>query len=268
MEYSQSGASICKEPIVLSDNELYRYGRQIIYPGFGEKGQEKLKSSNVLVVGVGGLGCAVSIYLAYAGVGHITIVDDDAVELSNLNRQILHWEQDIGKNKTASAAVKLRKINSSIKITPVCRHITERNVDDIIKGADAVIDGLDNFETRFVLNRACVRNRAPFIYGGVNGLLGQVTTIVPGETPCLACIYPTLPEAEGTIPVFGVTPALVASLQVMEAIKLIAGFGETLEGRMLYFNGETMEFAYEDLAKDPKCSVCSAIRLRSGGNRR
>ena len=254
--------------MVLSDDELQRYGRQIIYPGFGKKGQEKLKSANVLVAGVGGLGCAVSMYLAYAGVGHITIVDDDAVELSNLNRQMLHWEQDIGRNKTASAAAKLRKINSAIKITSVCKRITEGNVDDIIKGADIVIDGLDNFKTRFVLNGACVRNRVFFVHGGINGLLGQVTTIVPGETPCLACIYPTLPEDEGTIPVFGVTPALVASLQVMEAIKLIAGIGETLEGRMLYFNGETMEFAYEDLAKDPKCSVCSAIRLRSGGNRR
>jgi adenylyltransferase/sulfurtransferase len=253
---------------VLSEDELLRYGRQIIYPGFGKSGQKRLLSSHVVVVGVGGLGCAASMYLAYAGVGHISIVDDDAVELSNLNRQMLHWEKDIGKKKPASAAAKLRRINSAIKITPVCKRVTERNADDIIKGADVVIDGLDNFKTRFVINAACVGNGTPFIHGGINGLVGQVTTIVPGKTPCLACIYPTMPESEDTIPMFGVTPALVASLQVMEAIKLIAGFGETLQGRMLYFNGETMEFACEDLVRNPECVVCGAVRPRSGGNRR
>jgi molybdopterin/thiamine biosynthesis adenylyltransferase len=253
---------------MVSDDELMRYGRQTIYPGFGKSGQKKLQASHVVVVGVGGLGCAAAMYLTYAGVGHITIVDDDAVEISNLNRQILHWEKDVGKKKTASAAGKLRRINSAIQITSVCKRVTEKNVDDIIEGADAVIDGLDNFETRFVLNAACVRNRSPFIHGGINGLVGQVTTIVPGKTPCLACIYSTPPVFGDVVPVFGVTPALVASLQVMEAIKLIAGFGETLEGRMLYFNGETMEFAREDLVKDPKCSVCGVGRPRSRGNRR
>jgi adenylyltransferase/sulfurtransferase len=253
---------------VLSEDELLRYGRQIIYPDFGGTGQTRLKASTVLVVGVGGLGCAASMYLAYAGFGHITIVDDDAVELSNLNRQMLHWEQDIGKKKTASAAAKLRKINKSIKITSVCKHITERNADSIIEGADAVIDGLDNFKTRFIVNAACVRNGIPLIHGGINGLVVQVTTIVPGKTPCLACIYPTLPESEETIPVFGVTPALVASLQVMEAIKLITGFGETLQGRMLYFNGDSMEFACEDLARNPKCVVCGTGRRNLKGSRK
>jgi molybdopterin/thiamine biosynthesis adenylyltransferase len=243
---------------VLSDDDLIRYGRQIIYPGFGEIGQDKLKASHVLVAGVGGLGCAASMYLTYAGVGHIAIVDDDSVELSNLNRQILHWEGDIGKKKPVSAASKLRRINSGIKITSICKKLTEDNVDEIIKGSDVVIDGLDNFKTRFVLNAACVRQRVPFIHAGVNGLLGQITTIIPGKTPCLACIYSTPPVAEETIPVFGATPAVMASLQVMEAIKLIAGFGEMLEGRMLYFNGESMEFACEDLVKNPKCSVCGS----------
>jgi len=253
---------------VLSGEELQRYGRQIIYPGFGEIGQDKLKASYVLVVGVGGLGCAASMYLTYAGAGHITIVDDDSVDLSNLNRQMLHWEGDIGKKKPISAANKLRKINSSVRITPVCKKITEDNVDVIIKGFDVVIDGLDNFKTRFVLNAACVRQKIPFIHAGVNGLLGQITTIVPGKTPCLACIYSTPPVSEETVPVFGVTPALMASLQVMEAIKLIAGFGETFQGRMLYFNGESMEFAYEDLTKNPKCSVCGPGRLNAKEHRK
>ena len=239
-----------------------------MYPGFGEIGQGKLKDAHVLVVGVGGLGCAASMYLAYAGIGHITIVDDDSVELSNLNRQMLHWERDIGKKKPISAANKLRKINSGVRITSLCKKVTEDNADQIIDGVDVVIDGLDNFQTRFVLNAACIRQGVPFIHAGVNGLLGQITSIVPGKTPCLACIYSTPPVSEETIPVFGVTPTLMASLQVMEAIKLIAGFGETLQGRMLYFNGESMEFAYEDLIKNPKCSVCGFVRRNFKENRK
>jgi adenylyltransferase/sulfurtransferase len=253
---------------VLSDDDRIRYGRQIVYPGFGEVGQERLKASHVLVVGVGGLGCAASSYLAYAGIGHITIVDDDSVELSNLNRQMLHWERDIGKKKPLSAASKLRRINSGIRITSICKNVTDENVDEIVKGSDVVIDGLDNFKTRFVLNAACVRNRVPFIHSGVNGLLGTITTIIPGKTPCLLCIYAAMPDTKETIPVFGATPAVVASLQVMEAIKLIAGFGETLEGRMLYFNGESMEFAYEDLVKNPKCGVCGTGRRNLKENRK
>jgi molybdopterin/thiamine biosynthesis adenylyltransferase len=245
---------------MISGDELVRYGRQIVYPGFGKVGQEKLRASHVLVVGVGGLGSAASMYMAYAGIGHITIVDNDSVELSNLNRQILHWESDIGREKPISAAEKLCKINSSVKITPVCKKITEASVDKIVEGADIVIDGLDNYGTRLLVNAACVRKRIPFIHAGVNGLVGQITTIIPGKTPCLACIYPESPDTGETIPVFGVAPTLMASMQVMEAIKLIAGFGETLGGRMLYFNGETMEFAHQDLIKKPKCSVCGSGR--------
>jgi adenylyltransferase/sulfurtransferase len=189
---------------VLSDEDRIKYGRQIIYPGFGAIGQEKLQASHVLVVGVGGLGCAASMYLTYAGIGHITIVDDDSVELSNLNRQVLHWERDIGKKKTISATGKLRNINSGIRISSLCKKITENNAEQIITGADVVIDGLDNYKTRFVLNAACIRQRVPFIHAGVNGLLGQITTIVPGKTPCLACIYSTPPVSEKPIPVFGV----------------------------------------------------------------
>ena len=243
---------------MLSKQELVRYGRQIKYPGFGEDGQKKLKAAHVAVLGVGGLGCAASVYLAYAGIGHITIVDSDSVELSNLNRQILHWEQDIKEQKTVSAARKLASINSSITIMPICDSIAKENIHDMIKGVDVVIDGLDNFKTRFIVNEACVKQGVPFVHAGVSGLLGEITTIIPGKTPCLACIYPSFSEGKDVIPVFGVTPALMASLQVTEAIKLIAGFGKTLGGRMLYIDGETMEFSVEDLAKDPDCAVCGA----------
>ena len=253
---------------MISGDELTRYGRQIVYPGFGKVGQEKLRASHVLVVGVGGLGSAASMYLAYAGFGHITIVDNDSVELSNLNRQILHWENDLDRKKPKSAADKLRSINSSVRITPVCKKITEASVDKIVEGADVVIDGLDNYDTRLLVNAACVKKRVPFIHAGVNGLVGQITTIIPGKTPCLACIYPEPPDTEETIPVFGVTPALVASMQVMEAIKLIAGFGETLKGRMLYFNGETMEFACENLIRNPRCGICGSVRRNLKENRK
>ena len=246
---------------MLTESDLVRYGRQILYPSFGEEGQRKLKESHVVVAGLGGLGTVASVYLACAGIGHITIVDCDFVELSNLNRQILHWEQDIGEKKPLAAARKLTRLNPSIKVTPLFERITEGNVGDIIKGAHTVIDGTDNFETRFILNSACVGAGIPFIHAGIHGLLGEITTIIPGKTPCLACIFPQNPGESGSIPVFGVTPALVAILQVMEAIKLLAGFGDLLAGKMLYFDGETMEFTFVDLIRRPNCSVCGSDRL-------
>ncbi len=246
---------------MLLESDLVRYGRQILYPNFGEEGQKELKESHVAVAGLGGLGSPASIYLACAGVGHITVVDDDHVELSNLNRQILHWEGDIGEKKPLSAAQKLSQLNPSIEVTPIFERITEGNAKDIIKGAHAVIDGMDNFEGRFILNSACVAEGIPFIHGGIHGLLGEITTIIPGKTPCLACVFPEGPKIPGMIPVFGVTPALIAILQVTEVIKYLVGFGELLTGKMLYTNGETMEFALVNLTKNPDCKVC-------GGNRK
>ncbi|MGQ9545569.1 MAG: HesA/MoeB/ThiF family protein [Dehalococcoidia bacterium] len=243
---------------MLTKEELTRYGRQVLYSDFGVKGQERLKQSHVVVAGLGGLGCPAALYLACAGVGHITLVDYDRVELSNLNRQILHCEEDIGQQKPVSAASKLAKLNSSIQVTPVCEKITERNVRGIIKGASLVIDGMDNFKTRFILNKACVAEGMPFIHGGVQGLFGEITTILPGRTPCLACIFPRVRQSRNAVPVFGVTPALVAVLQATEAIKLLTGFGSLLAGKMLYFNGDAMEFTVCNLVRNPACEVCGA----------
>jgi len=240
----------------LTKSDLSRYRRQILYPSFGRQGQEKLKRSHVVVAGLGGLGTSASTYLACAGVGHITLVDCDRVELSNLNRQILYWDEDIGEEKPLSAARKLAKLNPSIKISPLFERITQGNVRDIIIGADVVIDGMDNFETRFILNSACVAERIPFIHGGVNGLIGEVTTIIPGETACFACIFPEAPKNKGVIPVFGMAPALIATLQVTEVVKLLTGFGNLLTNRMLYIDGEGMEFTIANLAKNPECRVC------------
>jgi adenylyltransferase/sulfurtransferase len=240
----------------LTKNDLTRYERQILYKGFGEKGQKKLKESHVVVVGLGGLGCSASLYLTCAGIGHVTLIDCDRVELSNLNRQVLHYEEDIGEGKPFSAARKLAELNSSIEVTPVFKKITEHNARELIKGADLVIDGMDNFKTRFIINKACVAEGIPFIHGSIHGLFGEVTTIIPGKTACLACVFPEVPQRRVTFPVFGVTPALVAILQVTEAIKLLAGFGSLLTGKMIYINGETMDFTTCNLAKDPNCRVC------------
>jgi molybdopterin/thiamine biosynthesis adenylyltransferase len=157
-----------REIFMLTESDLIRYGRQISYPGFGEEGQMKLKRSHVVVAGLGGLGTASSVFLACGGIGHITLVDGDLVELSNLNRQILHWEGDIGRRKTLSAARKLAKLNPSVKVTPVFKRITRSSVGGIIEGAHAVIDGMDNFETRSILNAACVGAGIPFIHAGIN----------------------------------------------------------------------------------------------------
>ncbi|MFP3879945.1 MAG: HesA/MoeB/ThiF family protein [Dehalococcoidia bacterium] len=247
---------------VLSENDLARYERQILYPDFGRRGQEKLKRSHVVVAGLGGLGCSASLHLASTGVGHITLVDNDRVELSNLNRQVLHYEEDIGEKKPFSAARKLAELNSSIEFTPAFEKITECNAEEIIKGADLVIDGMDNLETRFVLNKACVARRIPLIHGAIHGLLGQITTIIPGKTPCLACILPEVAPRKALFPVFSVTPGVIAVLQVTEAIKLLAEFGSLLTGKMLYFNGETMDFTCRNLVRNPNCRVCGTKEVQ------
>jgi molybdopterin-synthase adenylyltransferase len=240
----------------LKKNDLLRYQRQILYSGFGEEGQNKLKRAHVVVAGVGGLGSPASIYLACAGVGHITIVDYDSVELSNLNRQILYWDEDIGEKKVSSAARKLTRLNPQVEVTPVYEKITGDNVKKIISGANAIIDGMDNLEARFIINSACVSEGIPFVHGAIHGFDGEITTIIPRKTACLACILPEVTVRGKTPPVFGVTPALVASLQVMETIKLLAGIGNLLTNKMLYVSGETMEFIQVNLTRRPDCRVC------------
>lgn len=241
---------------LLTEAERVRYNRQILFPAFGEEGQKKLKQSHILIAGVGGLGSPAAIYLASAGVGKLTLVDSDAVDLSNLNRQILHWEDDIGEEKVLSAARKLSRLNSSVEITPVAVKITTENVIGLLQGVNIVIDCLDTMETRFILNEGCVRKGTPLIHGGIYGLTGEITTIIPGKTPCFACIFPRPAKGKRPFPVFGATPALIASLQVMEAIKLISGFGDPLAGKMLYINGENMEFIFVNLEKSPDCQIC------------
>jgi len=239
---------------MLDRDELVRYDRQLRIPDFGKEGQKRLKDSHVVIAGVGGLGCASATYLAAAGVGHITLVDFDVVELSNLNRQVLYWEEDLGVKKVTVAKKKLSRLNTTIEITPICTEITEENVDSVIDGAQVVVDGLDRLNGRLVLNAACVKQRTPYVYGGVSRLRGMVTTIIPGETPCLACFHPEGPQGLG---VLGITPALIANLQALETVKLITGQRPSLAGRVLLFNGNDMKCRVYDIKKNERCNVCS-----------
>ncbi|MDY6861415.1 MAG: HesA/MoeB/ThiF family protein [Thermodesulfobacteriota bacterium] len=241
---------------MLTEDDLNRYSRQIIIPELGTRGQKKLKNSHVVVAGIGGLGSLSSMYLACAGIGHITIIDNDYVEISNLNRQVLHWNENIGEEKVLSAQKKMANLNPGIEITPVFEKVTENNAKKLIKGAQVVIDAMDNFETRFFLNLACVKEKIPFIHGGINGLFGEVTTIIPYKTPCLACIYPKVPHMEKPFPALGATASLIASIQVLETIKLIAGIGELITNRILYVDGTEMEFNFIEIKRSINCSVC------------
>jgi molybdopterin/thiamine biosynthesis adenylyltransferase len=241
---------------MLDQDELARYNRQLIIPDFGEEGQRKLKDSRIVIVGVGGLGCASVTYLTAAGVGHITIVDFDTVELPDLNRQILYGEEDVGKKKVSVAKSRLSRLNSGVEITPVSTKITEENVLSIVKGAQVVVDGLDNSASRLIVNSACVKQKMPYIYGGVSRLRGMVTTIIPGKTPCLACLSP---EGVGGLGVLGVAPAIIANLQALEAIKLLIGRNPSLAGKLLLFNGDDMKFQLREIRRNESCPVCSPL---------
>lgn len=217
---------------MLSERELERYDRQIMI--FGTEGQEKLKRAKVAVVGVGGLGSPVAYYLAAAGVGTLLLIDEQEPELSNLNRQILHWEEDVGKNpKPLSAKWKLERFNSDIKIETFVGRLSEDNVDEVLEGVDVIVDCLDNFETRFLLDEYSQRKGIPLVHGAVEGTFGQVTTIVPGKTKSLREIFPSVKEKSGKFPIIGATAGVIGSIQAMEVIKLLTGVGEPLLNRLL-----------------------------------
>jgi molybdopterin/thiamine biosynthesis adenylyltransferase len=243
---------------MLNQSELTRYQRQMIIPGLGTEGQQKLKDSRIVIVGVGGLGCASATYLTAAGVGHIKIVDNDIVNLSDLNRQILYCEDEIGEKKVAVAQKKLSRLNPTLEITPVFVRITEENVLSIIDGAQVVVDGLDNLASRLRVNSACVKLKIPYIYGGVSRLRGTITTIIPGETPCLACLAP---EGVGGLGVLGIIPALIANLQALETIKIIIGHRPSLAGQLLLFNGDDIKCRVREIRRNENCPVCSPAFL-------
>jgi molybdopterin-synthase adenylyltransferase len=240
---------------MLSQEELNRYDRQILIPEIGREGQERLKKAKVFVAGAGGLGSPVSIYLAVAGIGHIRIADHDVVDPSNLNRQILHWYKDIGRLKVDSAREKLSEMNPDVKIEITSKTINETNISSMTDGFDAIVDAMDNFPTRYILNRTAVERNIPFFHGAVRGLEGRAMTIIPGKTACLRCMYHGTPPAE-KFPVLGATPAVIASIQVTEVIKYFTGMGDLLTDRLLIYDGMSMTFRELKLKRNPKCDHC------------
>jgi len=241
---------------MITDRDLKRYDRQIKL--FGAEGQEKLKDSKVFIAGAGGLGSPISIYLAAAGIGKIVLVDRDVVELSNLNRQILHWEKDVGIKKALSAQEKLRGLNSDISIEAIPETLDDGNVSSLVGDADLIIDAMDNFPIRYLLNRTAVEKRIPFIHGAIYGFHGQATTVLPGKTACLRCVFARAPPP-ATFPVIGVTPGIIGLIQANEAIKYLTGAGELLTGKLLLWDGLKSSMETIDLEKDPQCIDCGGL---------
>jgi len=240
---------------MLTRNEMERYNRQIMIDGFGEEGQEKLKRARVFIAGVGGLSATASTYLAAAGVGVIRIVDHERVELSNLNRQVLHWETDIGRRKVDSATEKLKKLNQGVAIEAVAETITEANISQLVAGFDLIVDAMDNLPTRYLLNKAAIEKNIPFFHGAIYGFEGRAMTIIPGETACLRCVYRGIIPKE-KFPVIGVTPAVIGCIQATEVIKYIVGIGKLLTNRLLIYDGLSMKFSEFMVKKDPNCEYC------------
>jgi molybdopterin/thiamine biosynthesis adenylyltransferase len=242
---------------MLTIDELKRYNRQIMIKGFGEEGQERLKKAKVFIAGCGGLGSAASTYLAVAGVGVIRIVDHDKVELSNLNRQVLHWGKDINRNKVHSATEKLKRLNKEVKTEAIAETITEDNVFELVDDFDLIIDAMDNLPTRYLLNKTAIDKDIPFFHGAAYSLEGRAMTIIPGETACLQCVYHGAVTPKEKFPVLGVTPAIIGCIQALEVIKYIVGIGELLINRLLVYDGLNLRFTELKVKKDPNCEHCS-----------
>jgi len=247
---------------MLSDEELLRYSRQILIPSFDIAGQEKLKSARVLVVGAGGLGCPVALYLGAAGVGELTLVDDDTIELANLQRQIGFEDSWLGDAKAGRLADRVRAINPEVSVTAVHQRVEAEHLQRLVQEASLVLDCTDNFATRFALNRACVAAKVPLVSGAAIQGEGQLSVYDSREqgSPCYHCLYPEEGNEELTCSEAGVIAPLVGmigSAQAMEAIKVISGVGKPLVGRLLILDAWQMQWREMKLAKDPGCPVCS-----------
>lgn len=240
---------------MLTDKELTRYKRQIEVSGWDRLTQEKLKESAVFVAGAGGLGSPVLYYLAAAGIGHIKICDRDRIELSNLNRQILYSTSDSGKWKAETAQTKISQLNDTIKITHFNQDAGLQLLDEINE-CDIIVDCLDNFESRHILNRISLQTGIPMIHAGVSEYYGQLTFLQPGETPCLACFIPENIKKE-TNGIVGAMAGIVGSMQAMEVIKFLTGKGSLLKNRLLHIDGKSMDITNLILKKNPECKVCS-----------
>ena len=250
------------QPVVLSDQQKLRYSRHLLIPEVGSAGQAKLLGSKALLIGAGGLGSPASLYLAAAGVGTIGIVDFDVVDLSNLQRQVVHTTDRVGEKKVESARKTLTALNPDVTVVAHEEMLVADNVERIIAGYDVILDGTDTFETRYILNDAAVAAGIPVVHASVFRFEGQLTTFVPYEGPCYRCLYPTPPPPElapgcSVAGVLGVVPGIMGLLQANEVLKLLLGIGETLAGRLLLFDALETEFTELKLRRDPACPVCS-----------
>jgi molybdopterin/thiamine biosynthesis adenylyltransferase len=241
----------------MSEREKERYGRQMLLPGWGEAAQEKLRKAVVFIAGAGGLGSPAALYLAAAGVGTLRICDSEDVELSNLNRQLLYSGEDVGGPKVTAAARFLARLNPHVEVVPLHARISDGSIAALAADAVLLLDCLDNFETRFVLNRFAVKRGLPLIHAGVTGLSGQITFIHPPATGCLACLVPEAPAAAaGLFPILGATAGVLGTLQATAALKYLTACGSVLTNRLLFYDGESMDFQEVILERDPGCAVC------------
>ena len=246
-----------------TNEQLERYSRHIILKEIGVKGQKKLMNGSVLIIGAGGLGAPAAMYLAAAGVGKIGIADADVVDLSNLQRQIIHTTADVGRPKVESAAETMRAINPDVEVVTYHEFISSANIMDIIKDYDFVLDGTDNFPAKFLINDACVMADKPFSHAGILRFKGQLMTVIPHQSPCYRCVFKTMPPKDA-IPtykqagVIGAMAGVIGSLQALEAVKFLTGAGELLTGKLLTFDALTMKFHTVKLPpRGDGCAVCS-----------
>ena len=247
--------------MAMTDEQIERYSRHIILKEVGAKGQKKLLNGSVLIIGAGGLGAPAALYLAAAGVGHIGIVDADEVDLSNLQRQVIHATADIGKAKVKSAKESMEAINPDVKVSTYRMFVDSTNVRELIREYDFIIDGTANFPAKFLINDACVLEKKPFSHAGIIRFQGQLMTYVPGEGPCYRCVFKN-PPPKDAVPtckqagVIGAMAGTIGTLQAMEAIKYLIGKGDLLTGKLLTYDALKMEFRKINLKKDCNCAVC------------
>jgi molybdopterin/thiamine biosynthesis adenylyltransferase len=249
--------------VSMKDKEAFArefYSRQTILKELGQKGQRKLSESKVAIVGVGGLGTVSSLYLALGGVGHLRLIDQDIIETRNLHRQILYSTDDVDYPKAEVAASRLEKLNPLIKAEPISENVHEGNVERLVEGVDLVVDGLDNMATRYLVNRTCVKKKIPYVFGAAIGMEGNLSVFSPPETPCLECVLPNLSDNDllkcDTRGVLGFTPGIIGAMQAAEAIKVLAGVGEPLKGKLMICDFNDMYFTTIDIAKRSNCPSC------------